>query len=91
MRSRVDAVTREMTARPEFELLKVSDSELLLTVQHAEQQLAGLLAIAATLGTVREVAIRQPSLESLFIKLTDESSEKRLARSQKPEERCQLL
>jgi ABC-2 type transport system ATP-binding protein len=66
----VDAVTREMTAHPEYELIKVSDSELLLTVQHAEQQLAGLLAIAATLGTVREVAIRQPSLESLFIKLT---------------------
>ncbi len=66
----IDAVTREMTAHPEFELIKVSDTELLLTVQHAEQQLAGLLAIAATLGTVREVAIRQPSLESLFIKLT---------------------
>jgi ABC-2 type transport system ATP-binding protein len=66
----VDAVTREMTAHPAYELIKVSDSELLLTVQHAEQQLAGLLAIAATLGTVREVAIRQPSLESLFIKLT---------------------
>ena len=29
-----------------------------------------LLAVAATLGTVREVAIRQPSLENLFIKLT---------------------
>ena len=66
----VDAVMREMTAHSEYELIKVSDSELLLTVQHAEQQLAGLLAIAATLGTVREVAIRQPSLESLFIKLT---------------------
>jgi ABC-2 type transport system ATP-binding protein len=65
-----DAVTREIAAHPEYELIKVSDAELLLTVQHAEQQLAGLLAIAASLGTVREVAIRQPSLESLFIKLT---------------------
>jgi ABC-2 type transport system ATP-binding protein len=66
----IDAATREMAAHPEYELIKISDSELLLTVQHAEQQLAGLLAIAATLGMVREVAIRQPSLESLFIKLT---------------------
>jgi hypothetical protein len=28
------------------------------------------MAIAAAFGTVREVAIKQPSLENLFIKLT---------------------
>jgi len=67
---KADLVAREMQAHPDYELIKVSDTELLLTVQHAEQELAGLLAIAATLGTVREVAIRQPSLENLFIKLT---------------------
>jgi len=67
---KTDLVAREMDAHPHYELIKASETELLLTVQHAEQQLAGLLVIAATLGTVREVAIRQPSLENLFIKLT---------------------
>jgi ABC-2 type transport system ATP-binding protein len=66
----VDAVAREMRKYPEYELIKASESELLLTVQRAEQELTGLLAVAAALGTVREVAIRQPSLENLFIKLT---------------------
>ena len=65
-----EVVTREMQRHPEFEVLKVTDSELLLTVQRAEQHVAALLAAASSLGTVREVAIRQPSLESLFIKLT---------------------
>jgi ABC-2 type transport system ATP-binding protein len=65
-----EIVTREMQRHPEFEVIKVSDTELLLTVQRAEQHVAGLLAAAAALGAVREVAIRQPSLESLFIKLT---------------------
>ena len=46
----IDAVTREMTARPEFELLKVSDTELLLTVQHAEQQLAAALVASTMAG-----------------------------------------
>jgi ABC-2 type transport system ATP-binding protein len=65
-----DVVTREMQKHPEFEVLKVTDVELLLTVQRAEQHVAALLAAASALGTVREVAIRQPSLENLFIKLT---------------------
>jgi len=65
-----DVATREMQRHPEFEVLKVTDSELLLTVQRAEQHVAALLAAASRLGAVREVAIRQPSLESLFIKLT---------------------
>ena len=66
----VDAVAREMQKHPEYELIKATDCELLLTVQRAEQELTGLLSAAAALGTVREVAIRQPSLENLFIKLT---------------------
>ncbi len=66
----VDAVAREIQKHPEYELIKATDSELLLTVQRAEQELTGLLSAAAALGTVREVAIRQPSLENLFIKLT---------------------
>ena len=67
---RTDTVALALDAHPEFELIKATDGELLLTVQRAEQQLTALLAVAATLGTVREVAIRQPSLENLFIKLT---------------------
>jgi ABC-2 type transport system ATP-binding protein len=66
----VDLIAREMQKHPEYELIKASDAEILLTVQRAEQQIAGVLAMAATLGTVREVVIRQPSLENLFIKLT---------------------
>jgi ABC-2 type transport system ATP-binding protein len=67
---RAEAVAIEIQQHPEYELIKASDDELLLTVQRAEQQLTALLTVAATLGTVREVAIRQPSLENLFIKLT---------------------
>jgi ABC-2 type transport system ATP-binding protein len=65
-----DVVSREMGRHPEYDVLKVTDTELLLTVQRAEQHVAALLAAAGSLGDVREVAIRQPSLESLFIKLT---------------------
>jgi ABC-2 type transport system ATP-binding protein len=67
---RTEAAPSELQQHPQFELIKASESELLLTVQHAESELAGLLALAATLGSVREVAIKQPSLENLFIKLT---------------------
>ena len=67
---RLEAVTRELQPHHEYELLKSSETELLLTVQRAEQHLPAILALAAQLGDVREVAIRQPSLESLFIKLT---------------------
>jgi ABC-2 type transport system ATP-binding protein len=65
-----DVVSREMGRHPEYDVIKVTETELLLTVQRAEQHVAALLAAAGSLGDVREVAIRQPSLESLFIKLT---------------------
>jgi ABC-2 type transport system ATP-binding protein len=65
-----DVVSREMGKHPEYDVIKVTDTELLLTVQRAEQHVAALLTAAGNLGDVREVAIRQPSLESLFIKLT---------------------
>lgn len=67
---RPEAVPSELERHPQYELIKASESELLLTVQSAERELTGLLALAATLGSVREVAIKQPSLENLFIKLT---------------------
>ena len=57
---RAETVAVELEKHAEYELIKATESELLLTVQRAEQQLTGLLAVAATLGTVREVAIRQP-------------------------------
>lgn len=67
---RPETAAVELQLHPQFELIKASESELLLTVQHAESELTGLLAVAGRLGNVREVAIRQPSLENLFIKLT---------------------
>jgi ABC-2 type transport system ATP-binding protein len=67
---RAEAAAPAIASRPDYELIKASDSELMLTVQHADREVADILAMAATIGTVREVAIRQPSLENLFIKLT---------------------
>ena len=67
---RADAVARDMEGHPQVELIKASDTELLLTARHAGQEVAALLAMASQLGQVREVAIRQASLENLFIKLT---------------------
>jgi ABC-2 type transport system ATP-binding protein len=67
---RAEAAAVEIQQHAEYELIKATEDELLLTVQHAGERLTDLLAVAATLGTVREVAIRQPSLENLFIKLT---------------------
>jgi hypothetical protein len=54
----------------EIQLIKGGNDELLFSVTSAERELSGLMAIAAAFGTVREVAIKQPSLENLFIKLT---------------------
>jgi ABC-2 type transport system ATP-binding protein len=53
-----------------FEVIKVSEHELLLSMEDGDRQLPSLLAAAGALGDVREVAVRQPSLENLFIKLT---------------------
>jgi ABC-2 type transport system ATP-binding protein len=51
-------------------LIKADVTELLFSLESAERQLPELLARAAALGQVREVAVKQPSLENLFIKLT---------------------
>ena len=67
---RPDAVPAQLGVHPNLELIKISESELLLSLHNSEQQLPLLLAMASSLGDVREVAIKQPSLESLFIKLT---------------------
>ncbi|MEW5983280.1 MAG: ABC transporter ATP-binding protein [Acidobacteriota bacterium] len=67
---RPEAVAVELQRHPRFELIRASEAELLLTVERAEREVAAVLDVAAGLGEVREVAIRQPSLENLFIKLT---------------------
>jgi hypothetical protein len=48
----------------------MTDAELLFSVRRAETSLPLLVAAANASGVVRETAIRQPSLENLFIKLT---------------------
>ena len=54
----------------EIAVIKAGEAELLFGVSGGERQLPALLAKAASLGEVREVVLKQPSLESLFIKLT---------------------
>jgi linearmycin/streptolysin S transport system ATP-binding protein len=67
---RTDAAPVALGELPDLQLIKVSDSELLVSLASAERQLSALLPIAGALGEVREVAVKQPSLENLFIKLT---------------------
>jgi ABC-2 type transport system ATP-binding protein len=67
---RPDAVPFAAGALPHVELIRVSEREMLFTLDSAERQLPSLLALVAPLGDVREVAVKQPSLENLFIKLT---------------------
>lgn len=67
---RADAVPVTFGALPDLQLIKTSESELLISMTSAERQLSALLPLAAALGEVREVAVKQPSLENLFIKLT---------------------
>ena len=65
-----EAVPAAISSAADLQLIKGSNEELLFSVKSAERELSGLMAIAAAFGTVREVAIKQPSLENLFIKLT---------------------
>lgn len=65
-----DAVPAALGLGGDTQLLKSGPDELLFTVTNAERSLSGLLAMAGSFGEVREVAVRQPSLENLFIKLT---------------------
>jgi ABC-2 type transport system ATP-binding protein len=67
---RPEAVPAAVGAAGDVQILKSAADEVLFSVQNAERQLSMLLALAPAFGEVREVAIRQPSLENLFIKLT---------------------
>lgn len=67
---RPDSVPARLGTLHDVELIKVAEDELLFSLLSAEQQLSAILGTISALGEVREVAIRQPSLENLFIKLT---------------------
>jgi ABC-2 type transport system ATP-binding protein len=65
-----DRAAAALSAIPEVQVIKSGEAELLLTLDSAERQLSSLLKTAGELGEVREVAVKQPSLENLFIKMT---------------------
>jgi ABC-2 type transport system ATP-binding protein len=67
---RADAIPAAVGDLPHVQLIKAGEGELLFTLDSAERQLSALLALITPVGDVREVAIKQPSLENLFIKLT---------------------
>jgi ABC-2 type transport system ATP-binding protein len=52
------------------EALSVKEDELVLAAQHGRDGIGKLLGRLAEIGEAREINIRQPSLENLFIKLT---------------------
>jgi ABC-2 type transport system ATP-binding protein len=62
---RADGVPAALGAVPDLQVIKTSETELLVSLQSAERQLSSLLAAAAAFGDVREVAVKQPSRESL--------------------------
>jgi ABC-2 type transport system ATP-binding protein len=55
---------------PGLEVLTVKEDEIVLALRQADGSLGRLLQGMGGIGLVREVNIRQPSLENLFIKLT---------------------
>ncbi len=67
---RVDAIPAAVGVVRDVQLIAAGERELLFSLDSAERQLSSLLALIASFGEVREVAIKQPSLENLFIKLT---------------------
>ncbi len=65
-----EVVPAAIGALGDVQLIKAAADELLFSVRSAERELSTLMAIAGGFGDVREIAIKQPSLENLFIKLT---------------------
>jgi ABC-2 type transport system ATP-binding protein len=66
-----DAVTQALPSLGGIDLVAVDPTSVILAVEGAARRLPALLnAIAATGGDIQETAMSQPSLESLFIKLT---------------------
>jgi len=69
---RPDRVPAAFARAEDAQIIKANEEELLLSLGSggAERQLSSLLALATEVGEIREVAVKQPSLENLFIKLT---------------------
>lgn len=67
---RAGEVAAAFVRSPDVQIIKADEHEILLSLASAERQLSAVLAAAGGLGEVREVAVKQPSLENLFIKLT---------------------
>jgi ABC-2 type transport system ATP-binding protein len=66
-----DVVRREMQAEPGVEVTEASESQLALSLAGASHRLPAIFAALARAGAeVRGTTLIQPSLESLFIKLT---------------------
>ena len=72
LRGRFDVpIARRFTSELDgVEQLSIKEDELVLAVHHGSDAVGRLLRGLGELGDTREVNIRQPSLENLFIKLT---------------------
>ena len=72
LRGRFDCgvARRFMSALEGAEELSIKEDELVLSLRHGSDAVGRLLHGLGELGETREVNIRQPSLENLFIKLT---------------------
>jgi len=66
-----EAVAAAMRAMGEVEVVQVDQASLLLTMEGASRRLPALFAALTSSGAeVRETTLTEPSLESLFIKIT---------------------
>jgi ABC-2 type transport system ATP-binding protein len=66
-----EAARQALAAVAGAEVVSAEDTTLLLACEGATRKLPALLAaVAGTGGEVQETSLSQPSLESLFIKLT---------------------
>jgi ABC-2 type transport system ATP-binding protein len=66
-----DAVSKALQQEPGIEIAEITEHQLVLVVPEASRRLPELFAALAAAGAeVRGTTLTQPSLESLFIKLT---------------------
>jgi ABC-2 type transport system ATP-binding protein len=67
---RIDAVRQALAQLEGVEIIQSDETQLALSVTDASHRLPSLFAAINTAGEVRGTTLTQPSLESLFIKLT---------------------
>jgi ABC-2 type transport system ATP-binding protein len=67
---RVEAVREALAQLDGVEIIQSDETQLALSVSDASHRLPSLFAAINTAGEVRGTTLTQPSLESLFIKLT---------------------